>query len=118
VAGSRASIWWARSRLWAIRSATIPLLTSRIRGWLLAVGLLAQLPMREIVIDRASLVFRDEVLIEAKLKGNRTSKSFFAVFPDRLIMVMVADTIHYFLGAIARRLWFIIEPMSTRAAPI
>jgi hypothetical protein len=52
----------------------------------------------------ASLVFRDEVLIEAKLKGNRTSKSFFAVFSDRLIMVVVADTIDYFLGAITRRL--------------
>jgi hypothetical protein len=74
--------------------------------------------MREIVIDRASLVFRGEVLIEAKLKCNRTSKSFFAVFSNRLIMVMVAETMHYFLGAIARCLWFVIEPMSTRAAPI
>jgi hypothetical protein len=70
------------------------------------------------VEGEASLVFGDEVLIEAKLKGNRTSKSFFAVLSDRLIMVVIADTIHYFLDAIARRLWFIIEPMSTRAAPV
>jgi len=69
-------------------------------------------------VGDASLVFRDEVLIEAKLKGNRTSKSFFAVFSDRLIMVAVADTVDYFLGAITRRLWFVIEPMSARAAPI
>jgi hypothetical protein len=66
----------------------------------------------------ASVVFRDEVLMEAELKGSRTFKSSFAVISHRLVMVVVADAIHDFFSAIARRLWFIIEPMSTRATPI